>query len=95
MPTLTYLQIPQLVRKGQLWRLLTATFLREDALGIVIGSWALYQVGGYVEADCGSDRLRDAYIGSAVAGNLLECLFGGFSAGGSGELTIHTCCTLL
>lgn len=59
-----------------------------NAFGIVVNCWALYVVGGYVEADCGSDRVRDAYIGSAVAGNLLKCLLGGFSAGESGEPSI-------
>ena len=86
----SHTQNTQLVRKGQVWRLLTSTFLAKRIIELVINSYALRGVGSYIERDCGDDHLRDAYIVSAVASSTLECLYGtGLLSGDTGEALQH------
>ena len=79
------MQAGAVMRKGQIWRLLTASFLHRNVLDMGINTFALNSVGSWLESDCGLNHLRDAYIASAVAGNLLACLLGGVSGGATGQ----------
>lgn len=77
-----------LVASGQLWRLLSATFLHADLLHILGNMIALLTVGRYIDYYFGSRSLYFIYFASALAGSLCSTAYHpmGVSVGASGAI---------
>jgi membrane associated rhomboid family serine protease len=63
--------IPVLLLRGELWQLLTYSFLPLDILGMVFAMLSLWFTGNYLEDIFGARWLLELYLISAAAGGLL------------------------
>jgi membrane associated rhomboid family serine protease len=79
-----YAQIPQLVAQGQVYRLLTATFVHENLVHVVFNMVALFVVGPPVEAALGRYRFLVVYLLAALGGSVCSYLFGPVLVAGVG-----------
>ncbi|HND10774.1 MAG TPA: rhomboid family intramembrane serine protease [Pseudomonadota bacterium] len=84
-------EVPQLIKEGQYFRLLSATALHGGLLHILLNSYVLYSFGPFLEKLFGWQRFTVLYIVSGLCGTLLGTLLGelvGFqvSVGASGSL---------
>ncbi len=61
-----------LIRKGEIYRLLTGTFLHGDLIHLVCNCYALYVVGGQIESFYGKKKFVIIYLFSAITGSLLS-----------------------
>ncbi len=84
-----YAQIPQLVAQGQVFRLLTATFVHENVVHVGFNMAALFVLGPPVEAALGRSRFLILYLLAALGGSVTSYVFGPVmvaSVGASGAI---------
>jgi rhomboid protease GluP len=62
----------ELVRRGEWWRLITATFVHVNLLHILINLWCLWNLGLFGEPLLGRKGLVAVYLLTGVAGNMLS-----------------------
>ncbi len=84
-------EVPQLIKQGEYWRLLSATALHGGLLHILLNSYVLYSFGPFLEKLFGWQRFVTLYIVAGLCGTLLGTMLGeavGFqvSVGASGSL---------
>lgn len=79
---------PVLVRSGDIYRLLTATFIHSGALHLFLNMYALYIIGYQLESFYGNLKYLIIYLFSALMGSLLSMAFLGdaWSIGASGAV---------
>lgn len=78
---------PEHVRDGELWRLLSCTFLHSGLLHVGFNTYVLVLLGAFLEKVLGSWRFLLLYGLSCLAGSLVSFAFlDGFSVGASGGL---------
>jgi rhomboid protease GluP len=58
------------LRRGEVWRLITAAFLHASLLHIVFNGIALFDLGRLTEPLLGRERFAVVYLASAISGNL-------------------------
>lgn len=79
--------VPNLVRAGQWWRLVTFNFLHIGLMHLMFNSSALYSIGPQVEGTFGSQKFVFAYVGTGTASAFASYLFlPNDSAGASGAI---------
>jgi len=78
----------ELVKIGQVWRLITCAFIHIGIFHLFFNMLALRQVGEEVEKFYGSKKFLIIYFISALIGSLASCVFnpGYISAGASGAI---------
>ena len=75
------------VREGEIYRLLTGTFIHIDLLHLLCNAYALFVIGSMVEGYYGRKKYVIIYLVSALTGSLLSiCMSEGFSIGASGAI---------
>lgn len=84
-------EVPQFIKQGQYYRLLSATVLHGGLLHILLNSYVLYSFGPFLEKLFGWQRFVVIYVVAGLCGTLLGTLLGdvvGFqvSVGASGSL---------
>ncbi|HUP44843.1 MAG TPA: rhomboid family intramembrane serine protease [Thermoanaerobaculia bacterium] len=67
--------VPDLLQRGELWRIFTAMFLHAGWLHWAVNSWALYQLGTLYEVMFGSARFAMIYFVSGVVASIASSLF--------------------
>ncbi len=76
-----------LVLAGEVWRLLTSTFLHIGVLHFMVNMYALYVIGPQLENFFGKAKYLLIYLFSAFCGSLLSiCFSSHISAGASGAI---------
>ncbi len=76
-----------LIREGEIYRLLTGTFIHVDLIHLLCNCYALYMIGNMVEGYYGRKKYIIIYLVSALAGSLLSiAMSSGFSIGASGAI---------
>lgn len=79
--------VPELIKSGEYYRLLTSTFLHIGIFHLLCNNYALYIIGSQLESFLGKTKFLIVYLISAVCGNLLSLIFtSGISAGASGAI---------
>ena len=79
--------VPNLIREGEYYRLLTSAFLHIGFLHFLFNNYALYVIGSQLESFFGKTKYLIIYLGSAIFGNLMSLLFtNSISAGASGAI---------
>ncbi len=78
----------QLVKMGQVYRLITAAFVHIGVIHLAFNMYALYLLGMQLESYYGKYRFLFIYIFSAITGSLLSMAFNpnAISAGASGAI---------
>lgn len=80
-----------LVRRGEWWRLLTATFMHIDPLHLAMNMVALWQVGTVLEPHYGRGRFVGLYLAAGLAGSAVSLAWSWrdpvSSAGASGAIS--------
>ena len=56
--------------QGQLWRLITPTFLHSSIVHLAVNAYALHSLGPQVESLAGHKRFMVVYLGSALVGTI-------------------------
>lgn len=87
--TLDYAHLTELVRRGEWWRVITATFLhsRSSILHILFNMYALYLFGPRLERQLGAISFVGLYLSSAIAGGVaFQYLSDGGAVGASGAI---------
>ena len=75
------------VRNGEIYRLLTGTFLHGDLIHILCNTYALFMIGSMVEGYYGRKKYLIIYFVSAITGSLLSiCMSDIPSVGASGAI---------
>ena len=75
------------VRGGEIYRLITGTFLHADFIHILCNSYALFMIGSMVEGYYGRGKYAVIYIVSAICGSLLSIAMSDIpSVGASGAI---------
>jgi rhomboid protease GluP len=78
---------PTLFQDGELWRLVTATFVHIGLLHLLLNLWALFQLGSVFEAMFGSMRFLITYFTAGIIASAASAFFTqGTSAGASGAI---------
>lgn len=79
---------PLAIRSGQIYRLLTGTFLHANIIHLGFNCYALYVIGTQLESFLGKLKYLGVYLFSALTGSLLSMLFlgNGASIGASGAI---------
>jgi rhomboid protease GluP len=67
---------PFVLQQGELWRLLTATFLHYGAAHLVINLFGLALIGRLIEASFGSLRMAAIYLSGALISSTCVLVFG-------------------
>ncbi|HZL64145.1 MAG TPA: rhomboid family intramembrane serine protease [Thermoleophilia bacterium] len=62
---------PYVLLKHEYWRMLTCLFLHDGILHIAFNMWALWVIGGFVEAALGRAKFLLVYFVSGFAGSVL------------------------
>lgn len=76
-----------LVKEGDIYRLLTCSFIHIGLLHLFFNMYALYIIGPQLESFYGKAKYLIIYLFSAIMGSLFSCLFtNGVSAGASGAI---------
>ena len=79
--------VPDMLRDGELWRVVTAMFLHASWLHWAANSWALYQLGTLYEIMFGSARFALVYFLSGAVASIASSFFvEGASVGASGAV---------
>lgn len=72
---------------GQIYRLITSTFLHVSIFHFLFNMYALFIIGNQLEMYIGKFKFLCVYIISAISGSLLSCIFTqGLSVGASGAI---------
>lgn len=81
-------QFNEAVAQGELWRVVTASFLHADLTHVLFNMWALYLFGPPLERESGSVPFALLYLASVLAGGAAFYLFapGGTAIGASGAI---------
>ena len=75
------------IRKGEVYRLLTGTFLHGGILHLLFNCYALWTVGNQIESFYGKKKFIVIYLFSALTGSLLSIgMHDGLSIGASGAI---------
>lgn len=75
------------VQKGEIWRLITGTFLHASVMHLFVNMYSLYVIGSQLENFVGKGKFLAIYLISAISGSLMSCIFGNsISVGASGAL---------
>lgn len=75
------------IRDGEIYRLLTGTFIHIDLIHLLCNCYALFVIGSMVEGYYGKKKYSIIYLVSALTGSLLSiCMSGSFSIGTSGAI---------
>ena len=76
-----------LVKEGQVYRLLTSAFLHQNLFHLIFNMYALSVIGNQVESFVGKWKYLIIYLVSALTGSLLSCVINtGWSLGASGAI---------
>lgn len=77
-----------LVKAGEVWRLVTGTFLHAGIFHLLINMYSLYLIGTQVETYIGKYKFLAIYFISALSGSLMSCIFNinTVSVGASGAI---------
>ncbi len=81
--------VPALVAEGEVWRLITSTFLHSGFAHLAMNMISLYLLGSFVEISFGRGRFLALYFMSGTAGGLAYLYLGTFTApavGASGAI---------
>ena len=81
--------VPALVAEGEVWRLITSTFLHSGFAHLAMNMISLYFLGSFVEISFGRGRFLALYFMSGIAGGLAYLYLGTFTApavGASGAI---------
>jgi len=62
------------ITEGQIWRVLTATFLHANVFHLAVNMYALHYFGRFIESQYGGKKLFALYILSGIAGSLLSAI---------------------
>jgi rhomboid protease GluP len=87
--TLVYFgaNVGELVKEGQLFRLLTCAFLHIGIIHLIVNMYSLFVVGSQVETYIGKWKFLAIYFISAICGSLMSIVFNSsVSAGASGAI---------
>ncbi len=78
----------ELVRGGEIYRLITAPFIHLSLIHLLLNMYALYVIGTQLESFYGSVKYLTIYLFSAITGSLLSMAFLGnvWSIGASGAI---------
>lgn len=68
------LDVSDIRRRGQVWRMITAGFLHGDYFHLLLNMWTLYVFGPSLEVGVGADRYLILYFGSLLGGSALSVL---------------------
>jgi len=81
------LSVP-LVQAGEVWRLVSCTFLHGNLMHVLLNGFVLLSIGVSLEPLLGSARFLALYAASAIGGSLLSLVFLGdkYSVGASGAI---------
>lgn len=79
---------PYIVERGEVYRLLTGTFLHANIFHLLFNCYALYVIGTQAESFMGKAKYLFIYLFSAVSGSLLSIALNasGVSVGASGAI---------
>ncbi|MCI6763918.1 rhomboid family intramembrane serine protease [bacterium] len=78
---------PNAVRNGEVYRLLTSTFMHASILHLVFNMYALSIIGKQVETFLGKPKFLLVYLFSGLTGSLLSCaITNSYSLGASGAI---------
>lgn len=78
---------PNAVRNGEVYRLLTSTFMHANILHLVFNMYALSIIGKQVETFLGKSKFLLVYLFSGLTGSLLSCaITNSYSLGASGAI---------
>ncbi len=78
---------PNLVKSGQIYRLITCGFLHANIMHLLCNMYSLYIVGSQVENFIGKKKFLIVYFISMITGSLLSCVVtNGVSVGASGAI---------
>lgn len=79
--------IKEAVVGGEIYRLITSTFLHASLLHLLFNMYALYIIGNQLESYIGKIKFLIVYLVSAISGSLMSCVFTtGISVGASGAI---------
>ena len=79
--------VPDMLARGQYWRIIAAMFLHADFVHFLANSWALFQLGTLFEGMFGSKRFALVYFASGIIASIASSLFTrGLSVGASGAI---------
>lgn len=81
--------VPELVARGEWWRLLSSIFLHSGAIHLGFNMLSLYYLGSFVEESFGRGRFLALYILSGISGSIAYLYFGDFTepvVGASGAI---------
>nr|WP_236588110.1 rhomboid family intramembrane serine protease [Tumebacillus amylolyticus] len=67
--------VPELIREGELFRLLTPVFFHYEVSHIFFNMWSLWVLGKYAERIYGAGRYLVVYVLAGIAGCLLSFAF--------------------
>ena len=75
------------IKSGQIWRLVTGTFLHAGFIHLLINMYSLCIIGLQLEKFMGKKKFLTIYFVSAISGSLMSSLFNtGISVGASGAI---------
>lgn len=75
------------IRNGEIWRLITGTFLHGGLIHLFANMYSLYIIGSQLENFLGKKKFLVIYLVSALAGSLMSCIFtDSISIGASGAI---------
>ena len=78
---------PQILHKGQWWRLISSMFIHLDVTHLAFNAYGLYQIGPLIERFFGKSRWVIVYVLSGVVGSLASLYWSDVpSAGASGAI---------
>lgn len=78
---------PTAIRNGEVYRLLTSTFMHASILHLVFNMYALSIIGKQVETFLGKSKFLLVYLFSGLTGSLLSCaITNSYSLGASGAI---------
>lgn len=79
--------VKEAVVGGEIFRLITSTFLHASLLHLLFNMYALYIIGNQLESYIGKIKFLIVYLVSAISGSLMSCVFTtGISVGASGAI---------
>ncbi len=75
------------IKSGQIWRLITGTFLHAGLIHLLVNIYSLCIIGMQLENFVGKKKFLAIYLISAISGSLMSSLFTtGISVGASGAI---------
>lgn len=79
--------IKEAIVSGQIYRLITCAFLHGSIFHLLFNVYALFIIGNQLENYIGKFKFLIVYLGSAICGSLMSCIFSqGISVGASGAI---------